>query len=204
LCSVIGINYHVCRYKVTGCAFQTLDCHCYQVTVRAFRTLDCRFPAGETAIVLTVAVLPMTLLATSSSTLYKPRPKPRKPCPKTAICTPIPMGHFVSTLNGSCSCPPMAATSAQTRPDTIIFRVVPCLGRAFFRASGRPIKPGPNVHLYFVATDLVAHLRRALHSPWFGYRGQIDSQDENSSLLFSALRSMGGGSARGCLENTTL
>jgi hypothetical protein len=66
------------------------------------------------------------------------------------------MGHFVPALNGSCSCPPMgrdlgpnpARYIGPCWPDTKIFRVVPCLGRAFFRASGRPIRPGPNVHLY--------------------------------------------------------
>jgi hypothetical protein len=63
----------------------------------------------------------------------------------------------VPALNGSCSCPPMsrdlgpnpARYIGPCRPDTKIFRVVPCLGRAFFfRASGRPIRPDPNVHLY--------------------------------------------------------
>jgi hypothetical protein len=66
------------------------------------------------------------------------------------------MGHFVSALNGPCSCPPMsrdlgpnpARYIGSCRPDIKIFRVVPCLGRVFFRASGRPIRPVPNVHLY--------------------------------------------------------
>jgi hypothetical protein len=66
------------------------------------------------------------------------------------------MGHFVSALNGSCSCPPMgrdlnpnpARNDGSCRPGTKIFRVVPCLDRAFFPCFGRPIRPNPNVHLY--------------------------------------------------------
>jgi hypothetical protein len=66
------------------------------------------------------------------------------------------MGYFVPALNGSCSCPPMgrdlspnpARYNGPCRPGTKLFRVVSCLGHAFFRASGRPIRPGPNVHLY--------------------------------------------------------
>jgi hypothetical protein len=42
-----------------------------------------------------------------------------------------------------------AVTSAQTRPDTKLFRAVPCLAVLFFRASGRPIRLSPNVHLYW-------------------------------------------------------
>jgi hypothetical protein len=50
------------------------------------------------------------------------------------------MGHFVPALNGSCSCPPMARDLGPNparyigpcRPGTKIFRVVPCLDRAFF------------------------------------------------------------------------
>jgi hypothetical protein len=50
------------------------------------------------------------------------------------------MGLFVSALNGSCSCPPMgrdlgpnpARYNGSCRPDTKLFQVVPCLGRAFF------------------------------------------------------------------------
>jgi hypothetical protein len=75
------------------------------------------------------------------------------------------MGLFVSALNGSCSCPPMgrdlgpnpARYNGPCRPGTKLFRVVPCLGRAFFRASGRPIRPGPNVHLYFRGEWLGIH-----------------------------------------------
>jgi hypothetical protein len=66
------------------------------------------------------------------------------------------MGHFVPALNGPCLCPPMgrdlgpnpARYNGPCRPGTKLFRAVPCLGRAFFRASGRPIWPGPNLHLY--------------------------------------------------------
>jgi hypothetical protein len=65
------------------------------------------------------------------------------------------MGHFVPALNGLCSCPPMGRDLGSNpvryigpcRPGTKIFRVVSC--RAFFRASGRPIRPGPNIHIYF-------------------------------------------------------
>jgi hypothetical protein len=64
------------------------------------------------------------------------------------------MGHFVPALNGSC--PPMGRDLGPNpgryigpcRPGTKIFRVVPCLDRVFFRASSRPIRPGPNIHLY--------------------------------------------------------
>jgi hypothetical protein len=47
------------------------------------------------------------------------------------------MGHFVPALNGSCESPPWAATSAQTRSGTKIFRGVSCLAQAFLvlRAS---------------------------------------------------------------------
>jgi hypothetical protein len=67
------------------------------------------------------------------------------------------MGHFVPALNGPCSCPPMgrdlgpnpARYIGPCRPGTKIFRAVP--GPCFFyRASGRPIRPGPNVHLYIL------------------------------------------------------
>jgi hypothetical protein len=54
------------------------------------------------------------------------------------------MGHFVPALNGSCSCPPMgrdlgpnpARYNGPCRPDTKLFWVVPCLGRAFFSCFG--------------------------------------------------------------------
>jgi hypothetical protein len=54
------------------------------------------------------------------------------------------MGHFVPALNGPCSCPPMgrdlgpnpARNNRPCRPGTKIFRVVPCLSRAFFPCFG--------------------------------------------------------------------
>jgi hypothetical protein len=54
------------------------------------------------------------------------------------------MGHFVSALNGSCSCPPMGRYLGPnpTRyigpcwPGTKIFRVVSCLGCVFFSCFG--------------------------------------------------------------------
>jgi hypothetical protein len=54
------------------------------------------------------------------------------------------MGHFVPALNGSCSCPPMgrdlgpnpARYNGSCRPGTKLFRVVPCLCRAFFSCFG--------------------------------------------------------------------
>jgi hypothetical protein len=54
------------------------------------------------------------------------------------------MGLFVPALNGSCSCLPMghdlgpnpARYIGPCRPDTKIFHVVPCLGRAFFPCFG--------------------------------------------------------------------
>jgi hypothetical protein len=54
------------------------------------------------------------------------------------------MGHFVPALNGPCSCPPMghdlgpnlARYNGTCRPDTKLFRAVPCLGRAFFPCFG--------------------------------------------------------------------
>jgi hypothetical protein len=54
------------------------------------------------------------------------------------------MGHFVPALNGPCSCPPMgrdlgpnsARYNGSCRSDTKLFRVVPCLGRAFFSCFG--------------------------------------------------------------------
>jgi hypothetical protein len=66
------------------------------------------------------------------------------------------MGHFVPDLNGPCLYLPMgrdlgpnpARYNGPCRPDTKLFRVVPCLGRAFFCASDQPIRPDPNVHLY--------------------------------------------------------
>jgi hypothetical protein len=62
----------------------------------------------------------------------------------------------VSALNGSCSYPPMgrdlspnpARYNGPCWPNIKLFRAGPSLGRAFFRASGRPIRPSPNVHLY--------------------------------------------------------
>jgi hypothetical protein len=65
------------------------------------------------------------------------------------------MGYFVPAFNGSCSCWPMgrdldpnpAHYIGSCRPNTKIFWVVSCLSRAFFRASGQPIRPGLNVHL---------------------------------------------------------
>jgi hypothetical protein len=58
------------------------------------------------------------------------------------------MGHFVPALNGPCSCPPMgpdlgpnpARYIGPCRPGTKIFRVVPCLGRAFFTV----LRAGPS------------------------------------------------------------
>jgi hypothetical protein len=54
------------------------------------------------------------------------------------------MGHFVHVLNGPCSCPPMgrdlgpnpARYNGACRPGTKLFRVVSCLGRAFFPCFG--------------------------------------------------------------------
>jgi hypothetical protein len=54
------------------------------------------------------------------------------------------MGHFVHAYNGSCSCPPMgcdlgpnpARYIGPCQLDTKIFRVVPCLSRAFFPCFG--------------------------------------------------------------------
>jgi hypothetical protein len=54
------------------------------------------------------------------------------------------MGHFVPTLNGPCSCPPMGHDLGPNptryigscRPGTKIFHVVPCMGRAFFPFFG--------------------------------------------------------------------
>ena len=54
------------------------------------------------------------------------------------------MGHFVPALNGPCSCLPMgrdlgpnpARYNGPCRPGTQLFRVVPCLGRAFFPCFG--------------------------------------------------------------------
>jgi hypothetical protein len=54
------------------------------------------------------------------------------------------MGLFVPALNGPCSCPPMgrdlgpnpARYNGSCRPDTKLFWVVPCLGRAFFPCFG--------------------------------------------------------------------
>ena len=58
------------------------------------------------------------------------------------------MGHFVSALNGPCSCPSMgrelglnpARYIGPCRPGTKIFRAVPCLGRAFFTV----LRAGPS------------------------------------------------------------
>jgi hypothetical protein len=58
------------------------------------------------------------------------------------------LGHFVHALNGPCSCPPMgrdlgpnpARYNGSCRPDTKLFRVVPCLGRAFFSV----LRAGPS------------------------------------------------------------
>jgi hypothetical protein len=59
------------------------------------------------------------------------------------------MGHFVSALNGSCSCPPMgrdlgpnpARNNGSCRLGTKIFWVVTCLGRAFFVLRAGPSGP---------------------------------------------------------------
>ena len=59
------------------------------------------------------------------------------------------MGHYVPALNGPCSCPPMgrdlgpnlARYIVPCRPGTKIFRVVPCLGRAFFVLRAGPSGP---------------------------------------------------------------
>jgi hypothetical protein len=58
------------------------------------------------------------------------------------------MGHFVPALNGSCPCPPMGRDlgpnpvryNGPCRPGTKLFRVVPCLGRAFFSV----LRAGPS------------------------------------------------------------
>jgi hypothetical protein len=54
------------------------------------------------------------------------------------------MGHFVPALNGQCSCPPMgrdlgpnpARYNGSCRPGPKLFRVVSCLGYAFFSCFG--------------------------------------------------------------------
>jgi hypothetical protein len=61
------------------------------------------------------------------------------------------MGLFVPLYGPFRVCLKRAVTSAQTRPDTKLFRAVPYLDRAFFfRASGRSMRSGPNVHLYIM------------------------------------------------------
>jgi hypothetical protein len=58
------------------------------------------------------------------------------------------MGLFVPALNGPCSCPPMgrdlgpnpARYNGPCRPGTKLFRVVSCLGRAFFSV----LRAGPS------------------------------------------------------------
>jgi hypothetical protein len=58
------------------------------------------------------------------------------------------MGLFVPVLNGTCSCPPMGRDlgpnptryNGPCRPDTKLFRAVPCLGRAFFSV----LRAGPS------------------------------------------------------------
>jgi hypothetical protein len=58
------------------------------------------------------------------------------------------MGHFVPALNGPCSCPPMGRDlgpnpvgyNGPCRPGTKLFRVVPCLGHAFFSV----LRAGPS------------------------------------------------------------
>jgi hypothetical protein len=93
------------------------------------------------------------------------------------------MGHFVPALNGSCSCPPMgrdlgpnpARYIGPCRPNTKIFRAMSCLGRAFFRASGRSIRPGPNVHLYLgvKVPNLVGLVRIVVLVPYLRYLRSI-------------------------------
>jgi hypothetical protein len=72
---------------------------------------------------------------------------------------------------------PWAVASAQTRPD-ITGRAGPALNyfgscRAwavlFFRASGRPTRPGPNVHLYFHSSKnrLVRSKKNLWTSTWY-------------------------------------
>jgi hypothetical protein len=101
------------------------------------------------------------------------------------------MGHFVPALNGLCSCPPMgrdlgpnpARYIGPCRPGTKIFRVVPCLDRAFFRASGRPIRPGPNVHLY-PHLDVVTRARKKARAR----RAGLGSRQLGSARTGSTLR----------------
>jgi hypothetical protein len=92
------------------------------------------------------------------------------------------MGLFVPALNGPCSCPPMgrdlgpnpARYNGLCRPDTKLFRVVPCLGRAFFSV----LRAGPSgpaqMYTYRRVTGHINYHAR----PW---HGQMDS---NSIMAF--------------------
>jgi hypothetical protein len=104
------------------------------------------------------------------------------------------MGHFVSALNGSCSCPPMgrdlgpnpARYIGPCWSGTKIFRVVSCLGRAFFtvlRASpSNPAKMYTYTCRHAAAGLSRSKLRQRHHDPG-AQRGSAASPFAPSALL---------------------
>jgi hypothetical protein len=58
---------------------------------------------------------------------------------------------------------------------------MPCLDRAFFCASGRPIRPGLNVHLYLQPSGLVAQLRPSGQVPAPRRSGDSRKQGKEST-----------------------
>jgi hypothetical protein len=80
------------------------------------------------------------------------------------------MGLFVPALNGPCSCPPMgrdlgpnpARYNGSCRPGTKLFRVVPCLGRAFFSV----LRAGPSGPAQMYTYTQAQQGRERTEEPW--------------------------------------